>query len=131
MKNLFVSSLDMSTDLTQESLPKAQSYSSLGSKRVVLTLALIFMASLAHAQQTTAGLQAIVNQIKSISFVIFLGCIVWSVIRLLMALAGNGNVMRSVISTIVIAAVWFGFDYVIGDLADHLGGVGAGSYTGK
>ena len=86
----------------------------------------------ANAQQTVGGLTQIVEQIKLIANVLFIGAIVWAAVRTVLAFAGGSpGAMGNAIQTILIAIFWFGFNYFVEDVASSLGGSGAGDYSGK
>lgn len=127
-------------DLTQNSLrqndPKQEKELSdtamSFSNRYFLTAMLLLLVSTAQAQQTVGGLTQIVEQIKLIANVLFIGAIVWAAVRTVLSFAsGNPNAMGNAIQTILIAIFWFGFNYFVSDVASSLGGSGAGDYTGR
>ena len=101
-------------------------------KKWGLTLLLLCLASFAHAQQVAGGLTLLVEQIKLIANIIFIGAIIWAAVRTVISFAGGSpTAMRNVLYTIIIALFWFGFNYFVDDIATSLGGVGAGEYTGQ
>ncbi len=123
-------------NLTQNSLgqndPKASMAPMPFANRYLWTVVLLFFISTAQAQQTVGGLTQIVEQIKLIANVLFIGAIVWAAVRTVLSFAsGNPNAMGNAIQTILIAIFWFGFNYFIGDVASSLGGSGAGDYNGR
>ncbi len=123
-----------SQNLTQNSLITRQANKQIMpfSNRLLWTLLLLFFISTANAQQTMGGLTQIVEQIKLIANVLFVGAIIWAAIRTVLAFAGGSpNAMGNMIQTVLIAVFWFGFNYFIGDVASSLGGSGAGDYNGR
>ncbi len=97
-----------------------------------ITAVMLFFVSFAHAQNTAGGLQLLVDQIKLIANILFVGAIIWAAIRTVIAFAGGSpTAMRNVLYTIIIALFWFGFNYFVEDIATSLGGVGAGQYGGQ
>jgi hypothetical protein len=122
-------------DLTQDSLRQNNHPSGPAmpfSNRYLWTALLLFFISTAQAQQTVGGLTQIVEQIKLIANVLFIGAIVWAAIRTVIAFAsGSPNAMSNVFQTILIAVFWFGFNYFVSDVASSLGGSGAGDYSGR
>ena len=97
-----------------------------------LTVLLLFMVSFTHAQNTAGGLQLLVEQIKLIANILFVGAIIWAAIRTVISFAGGSpTAMRNVLYTIIIALFWFGFNYFVEDIATSLGGSGADQYGGQ
>ncbi len=69
-------------------------------RKAGLLLLLLGVSSLAHAQQVAGGLQNLVDQIKLIANVIFIGAIIWSAVRTVIAFAGGSpTAMRNVLFT--------------------------------
>jgi hypothetical protein len=100
-------------------------------RKASLLLLLLSVSSLAHAQQVAGGLQNLVDQIKLIANVIFIGAIIWAAVRTVIAFAGGSpTAMRNVLYTIIIALFWFGFNYFVDDIASSLGGAGADTFGG-
>ncbi len=100
-------------------------------RKASLLLLLLSVSSLAHAQQVAGGLQNLVDQIKLIANVIFIGAIIWSAVRTVIAFAGGSpTAMRNVLYTLIIALFWFGFNYFVDDIASSLGGAGADTFGG-
>ncbi len=100
-------------------------------RKAGLLLLLLGVSSLAHAQQVAGGLQNLVDQIKLIANVIFIGAIIWSAVRTVIAFAGGSpTAMRNVLFTLIIALFWFGFNYFVDDIASSLGGAGADTFGG-
>ncbi|MDJ1485921.1 hypothetical protein QNI16_35900 [Cytophagaceae bacterium YF14B1] len=121
-------------NLTQNSLMTCKAHKQIMpfSNRYLWTLMLLFFICTVQAQQTVGGLTQIVEQIKLIANVLFIGAIVWAAIRTVIAFAsGSPNAMSNVFQTILIAVFWFGFNYFVSDVASSLGGSGAGDYSGR
>ncbi len=98
---------------------------------VLLCLLVLGTAPFANAQQVAGGLQNLVDQIKLIANVIFIGAIIWSAVRTVIAFAGGSpTAMRNVLYTLIIALFWFGFNYFVDDIASSLGGAGADTFGG-
>ena len=100
-------------------------------KKLIWTIGFILFASVAQAQNVAGGLQNLVDQIKIIANIIFIGAIIWSAITTIIAFAGESpSAMRKVMYTLIIALFWFGFNYFVDDVAAALGGAGADSFGG-
>jgi hypothetical protein len=109
-----------------------QTTRSTAAKKWLCAVLLLCFASFAHAQQVAGGIQLLVEQIKLIANIIFIGAIIWAAVRTVISFAGGSpTAMRNVLYTIIIALFWFGFNYFVDDIATSLGGVGAGEYTGQ
>jgi hypothetical protein len=92
----------------------------------------VFLSVTAQAQQVAGGLQILVEQIKLIANIIFIGAIIWAAIRTVISFAGGSpSAMRNVLYTIIIALFWFGFNYFVDDIATSMGGAGADQYGGQ
>ncbi len=102
------------------------------SNKFVWAVAFTLFTSIAQAQQVAGGAQLLVEQIKLIANIIFIGAIIWAAVRTVISFAGGSpTAMRNVMYTLVIALFWFGFNYFVEDIATSLGGAGADQYTGQ
>ncbi|MDJ1505225.1 hypothetical protein [Xanthocytophaga agilis] len=124
LANLFQSSLP--ENLTQTGLKTHIPYSN----KYLWGFVFLFLSQTVSAQQTVGGLTQIVEQIKLVANVLFIGAIVWAAVRTVLAFAGGSpNAMGNAMQTILIAIFWFGFNYFVEDIASSLGGAGAGDYN--